>query len=430
MKDLLSMSSASRIPLLALFGLLLLGLWPTHGETPVRIPFEPTVTYGEGYGEEAVAQQAQSRFALKLFAHLLQQQPQENLFFSPLSLRLALSMLYNGAAGETQAAMAEVLEAQELSLNELNWTNAQMARWLVERSQAEGPIQVQVANGLWVDQILTLRPPFLQALATYYQAVVNRVELGSRQTVQAINRWVAERTQGQIDRIVDRLSREDVMVLLNAVHFKGEWTQPFDPALTKPQPFTRADGRRVQVPLMAQSGRYGYRETEQLQVVRLPYGEGELALLILLPKPGVSLATLQQELSPETWQEWTGSLPTRPGSVRIPKFKLAYATDLVPALQQLGMGIAFSRRADFSQMTSEPTQVSRVLHKAAIEVDEKGSEAAAATGVIVSRTASDRQEPFQFVADRPFWFAIVASRSGDNPEAQTVLFMGSLVDPG
>ncbi len=433
MKDLLSRSSVSRIPLLALFNLLLLGLWPTHGmgsqEAPVRIPFEPTVTYGEGYGEEALAQQAQSRFALKLFDHLLRQRPKENLFFSPLSIHLALSMLYNGAAGETQVAMAKVLEAQELSLNELNWTNAQMARWLVERSQAEGPIQVQIANGLWVDQTLTLRPPFLQVLATYYQAVANRVELGSRQTVQAINRWVAERTQGRIDRIVDRLSREDVMVLLNAIYFKGEWTQPFDPALTEPQPFTRPDGSRVQVPLMAQSGRYGYRETEQLQVVRLPYGEGELAMLILLPKPGVSLQALQQELSPETWQEWTGSLSTRPGSVRIPKFKLAYETDLVPALQQLGLGIAFSPQADFSQLTPEPTQVSRVLHKAAIEVDEKGSEAAAATGVIVSRTAIDRQEPFQFVADRPFWFAIVAPGSGSNQEAQTVLFMGSVVNP-
>ncbi|MFS8924678.1 serpin family protein [Synechococcus sp. B60.1] len=427
MKDLLSMSSVSRIPLLALLGLLLLGLRPTHGETSVRTPFEPTVTDGEGYGEEAVAQQAQSRFALKLFDYLLQQQPQENLFFSPLSLRLALSMLYNGAAGETQAAMAKVLEAQELSLNELNWTNAQMVRWLVERSQAEGPIQVQMANGLWVDTTLTLRPSFLQALATYYQAVANRVELGSRQTVQAINRWVAERTQGQIDRIVDRLSREDRMVLLNAIYFKGEWTQPFDPTLTKPQPFTRADGRRVQVPLMAQSGRYGYRETEQLQVVRLPYGEGELAMLILLPKPGVSLAALREKLSPETWQEWTGSLSTRPGSVRIPKFKLTSEIDLGPALQQLGMGIAFSRRADFSQLTPEPTQVSRVLHKAAIEVNEEGSEAAAATGVIVSRTALDRQEPFQFVADRPFWLAIVAS--GANREAQTVLFMGSVVSP-
>jgi serpin B len=396
-------------------------------EAPVRIPFEPTVTYGEGYGEEAVAQQAQSRFALKLFDRLLQQQPQENLFFSPLSIHLALSMLYNGAAGETQAAMAEVLEAQDLSLHELNWTNAQMARWLVERSQAEGPIQVQIANGLWVDQTLTLRPPFLQALATYYQAVANRVELGSRQTVQAINRWVAERTQGQIDRIVDRLSREDRLVLLNAIYFKGEWTQPFDPALTEPQPFTRPDGRRVQVPLMAQSGRYGYRETEQLQVVRLPYGEGELAMVILLPKPGVSLEALRQELSPETWQEWTGSLPTRPGSLRLPKFKLAYETDLVPALQQLGLGIAFSPQADFSQMTPEPTRVSRVLHKAALEVNEEGSEAAAATGVLVSRTALDRQEPFQFVADRPFWFAIVAS--GANREAQTVLFMGSVVNP-
>jgi serpin B len=111
------------------------------------------------------------------------------------------------------------------------------------------------------------------------------------------------------------------------------------------------------------------------------------------------------------------------------RFELAYETDLTSVLQQLGLGVAFSNRADFSQMTPEPARISRVLHKAAIEVNEEGSEAAAATGVIVSRTAVDRQEPFQFVADRPFWFAIVASRSGGNPAAQTVLFMGSLVDP-
>lgn len=215
MKDLFNRSLVSRIPLLTLLGLLSLGLWPTHGmgsrsqETPVRIPFEPTVTYGEGYGEKTVAQQAQSRFALKLFDHLLRQQPQENLFFSPLSIRLALSMLYNGASGETQTAMAEVLEAQDLSLNELNWSNAQMVGWLAEGSPAGGPVQVQMANGLWVDQTLTLQPQFLQALATYYQAVVNRVNLGSRQTVNQINGWVAERTQGKINRIVDRLSRED-----------------------------------------------------------------------------------------------------------------------------------------------------------------------------------------------------------------------------
>ncbi|MGY2802106.1 serpin family protein [Thermostichus sp. MS-CIW-25] len=428
-------SLVSRIPLLALLGLGLLGLWPTHGmgsrsqETPVRIPFEPTVTYGEGYGEKTVAQQAQSRFALKLFDHLLRQQPQENLFFSPLSIRLALSMLYNGASGETQTAMAEVLEVQDLSLNELNWTNAQMVHWLAEGSPAGGPVQVQMANGLWVDQTLTLQPQFLQALATYYQAVVNRVNLGSRQTVNQINGWVAERTQGKINRIVDRLSREDLMVLLNAIYFKGEWTQPFDPERTQTQPFTRLDGRRVRVPMMVQSGRYDYLETEQLQVVSLPYGEGELEMLILLPKKGVKLESLRAELSPETWQEWTGSLRPRAGSVRIPRFELAYETDLTSVLQQLGLGVAFSNRADFSQMTPEPARISKVLHKAAIEVNEEGSEAAAATGVIVSRTAVDRQEPFQFVADRPFWFAIVASRSGGNPAAQTVLFMGSLVDP-
>jgi len=423
----------SRIPLLALLSLLLLGLRPAHAmgsrsvaqETPLRIPFEPTVTYGEGYGEEAVAQQAQTRFDLKLFDQLLQRHSEENLFFSPLSIRLALSMVYNGASGDTQAAIAEVLEAQELSLSELNWANAQLVRWLVEGSQAEEetPVQVQIANGLWVDQALTLRPQFLQALASNYQAVVNWVDLGSRQTVEDINTWVEDRTQGKIDRLVDRLSRDDLMVLLNAIYFKGEWTQPFDPSRTEPRLFTRPDGSQVEVPMMAQSGRYGYLETDQLQVVRLPYGEGEMEMLVLLPKEGVDPESLRAELNPDTWREWTGSLRSRAGSVQIPKFQLAYETDLIPVLEQLGMGIAFSNRADFSQMTSEPARISKVLHKAVIEVNEEGSEAAAVTGVIISRTSIDREEPFQFVADRPFWFAI------RDPQTETVLFMGAVAAP-
>ncbi|MCJ2541528.1 serpin family protein [Thermostichus vulcanus] len=415
----------SRIPLLALLSLLLLGSRSVAQETPVRIPFEPTVTYGEGYGEQAVAQQAQTRFDLKLFDQLLQQQPQENLFFSPLSIRLALSMVYNGASGETQAAIAEVLEAEELSLTQLNWANAQLVSGLVEKSQLDenNPIQVQIANGLWVDQAITFRPQFLQALASYYQAVVNRVNLGSRQTVQDINTWVKERTQGKIDRIVERLSRDDLMVLINAISFKGRWTQPFDPDRTQLQPFTLPGGKRVKVPMMTQSGRYGYLETERLQVVRLPYGEGEMEMLILLPKEGVDPEALRAELNPETWGEWTGSLRSRAGSVRIPRFNLAYETDLIPTLRQLGMGIAFSGGADFSQMTSEPAQISQVLHKAVIEVNEEGSEAAAVTGVIISRTAIDREEPFQLVVDRPFWFAI------RDTATQTILFMGSVVDP-
>ncbi|MGQ9837641.1 MAG: serpin family protein [Cyanobacteriota bacterium] len=402
-------------------------------ETPVRIPFEPTVTYAEGYGEEAVAQQAQSRFELKLFDQLLQQQPQENLLFSPLSIRLALSMVYNGASGETRAAIAKVLEAEELSITELNWANAQLVQRLLEGSQKaydppvgtdeETPVQVQIANALWVDQAITFRPQFLQALATNYQAVVNRVNLASRQTVQDINTWVKKRSQGKIDRIVERLSRDDLMVLVNAIYFKGKWTQPFAPERTQLQPFTLPDGSQVEVPMMAQSGRYDYFETDLLQLVRLPYGEGEMEMLILLPKEGVALETLQAELNPQTWREWMGSLRSRAGSIQIPRFSLGYETDLIPVLQRLGMGIAFTNQADFSQMTSEPAYISQVLHKAVMEVNEQGSEAAAVTGVIASRTAIDREEPFQFVADRPFWFAI------RDTQTQTVLFIGSVVDP-
>lgn len=152
MKDLFNRSLVSRIPLLALLGLLSLGLWPTHGmgsrsqETPVRIPFEPTVTYGEGYGEKTVAQQAQSRFALKLFDHLLRQQPQENLFFSPLSIRLALSMLYNSASGETQTAMAEVLEAQDLGL-------VYMLHWLPVMIATTARMCVQPKRLRWVKTV-------------------------------------------------------------------------------------------------------------------------------------------------------------------------------------------------------------------------------------------------------------------------------------
>ncbi|MEN9203648.1 MAG: serpin family protein [Thermostichus sp. DG02_3_bins_51] len=420
----------SRIPLLVLLSLLLRGSRSGAQEAPLRIPFEPTVTYGEGYGAEAMA--AQRHLHLKLLDQLLQQRPQENLLFSPLSIHLALSMVYNGASGDTQAAMAKVLAVEELSLTQLNWANAQQMHRLIEPShplpipgsqEKQPQVQVRIANGLWVDQSLTLQPQFLQASASYYQALVNRVDLGSQQTVEDINTWVADRTEGKIDRLVERLSREDLMVLLNAIYFKGEWSQPFDPARTQMQPFTRADGSQVEVPMMARSGRYGYLETEQVQVVRLPYGQGELEMVVLLPRQGVDPETLRADLTPETWAEWTGSLPERAGSVQLPRFSLAYETDLVPVLEQLGMGIAFSNQADFTALTPEPVRLSRVVHKAVIEVNEEGSEAAAATGVILSRTSIDREEPFQFVADRPFWFAIKDSQT------QAVLFMGAVADP-
>lgn len=347
-----------------------------------------------------------------------------NVFISPESLRIALMMAYNGAAGDTSEAMAGVLGVEELSLEEANQRMSTLLKVL--QSAGEGAL-VEIADSLWGKKGLEFKQDFIERNKEYYDAEVREIT-----TAGEINDWVDEKTHGKITEIVDDIDPLTIMFLINAIYFKGAWSEPFDASLTEERDFTLQDGTKKKVPLMSQSGEYRYMENDLFQAVELPYGEeGKVSMYVLLPKEGLDLGRFVDELDGESWDGWMNEMSKREGDVSIPKFTMEYEKQLNSALQALGMEVAFDpEKADFSNMIStddlgENVYISNVLQKTFVDVNEEGTEAAAVTSVEMAMTAAPvEEERFQMVVDRPFFLTI------RNNETGTLLFMGLIVDPG
>lgn len=366
---------------------------------------------------------AQTAFGLALFQTLYQEDPQANLLISPLSVAMALSMAYNGADGETQADMAEALRIQGLDLDRINQGNQALMQRLTTTDDA---IDLTMANGLWMNQNLPVYPAFVDLLTQHYGAEVASVDFADAAIPSQINRWVSDQTRGHIPTLVEDIDPDQLILLVNALYFKGEWTTEFDPALTADRPFTLANGSTIQHPAMQRQGDFQYLATDQWQAVSLPYGSQEtLSFEVILPAEGVALSDVVAQLTAENWATWMGSFRQRPGLVQLPRFTTTYETDLIPALRSLGMGIAFTDAADFSRLTSLEAAINQVRHKTTLEVTESGAEASAATvvGIMPTSVLIEPVEPFEFRADRPFVVALRDRSTG------TLLFVGAIADP-
>jgi serpin B len=363
---------------------------------------------------------AQTRFSFKLFSQL-QQDPTQNLSISPSSVAIALSMLYNGATGDTQQAMAAALELQGMSLDDLNQANADLEKAL---ENADPKVTLTIANSLWGRDGFDFKPDFLQRNQTYYGAKITNLDFNSPDAPAQINGWVNQNTAGKIPQIIDQIDPAEVLFLINAIYFKGDWTAPFNPEQTRERPFQLSDGSTKQQPMMEQQGNYVYLETDQFQAVSLPYGNRRWSMYIFLPRPESSLSAFQQSLTAENWQTWISQFSRRQGSIQLPKFKIEYETSLNEALQALGMEVAFTAgQAEFANLADQELVISEVKHKTFIEVNETGTEAAAATSIGIALTSLDPNPPFQMQVDRPFFYAIRDHQTG------SLLFMGSVVNP-
>jgi serpin B len=362
---------------------------------------------------------ANTKFGFNLFNTLSKQQPNQNIFISPTSVALALSMTYNGVSGETKQEMTKVPELTGMTPQEINAANQALQNSL---QKVDPNVQVSIANSLWAQQGFSLKPEFQQTNQEYYKANLTELDFMNPQAPSIINNWVSQKTQGKIDRIVNQISLEQVLFLINAIYFKGNWETPFDKSQTTNQTFSLPDGTSKQHPMMSQAGSYGYYETDKFQAVSLPYGEeGALAMYIFLPDSNSNLATFLQQLTPENWNQWMQILKFRreDGRIDIPRFKMEYEVELNSTLIALGMaGIFDISKADFSPMTDDNVAVDSVKHKTFVEVNEEGTEAAAVTSMEVSLGV-----PFQMNVDRPFFCAIQDHTTG------TILFMGTIVDP-
>jgi len=370
---------------------------------------------------------ANTQFALTMLQQLDDASAGENLCFSPLSLALALSMMLNGADGETYDAIAKTLGYTEQKLDAINAQSRALARLL---NPADKSITVRMANGLWVQQGFPLKPDFLRALLTYYETRTETVDFRNAEAAaNAINTWVKEQTQGLIEKLFQAgdFDAQTRLALVNTLYFEGKWQYPFPKDATQDAPFYMESGATKRVPTMRLSERLPYYKGDGFEAVALPYGEGDYRFYLFLPDKGRTVADLRKQLTPENWAKWLGAFRVVQGSLQMPRFKIEAKYDLKPPLSALGMGVAFDPdRADFSRIADvspERLFIQKAIQKAVVEVDEEGTKAAAATGITVGVT-SVPVDQFNMVVDRPFLFAIVHQPTG------TVLFLGVVRQPG
>jgi serine protease inhibitor len=369
--------------------------------------------------------EANNRFGFDLYRIVTAESPGGNVFVSPLSIALALAMTYNGAAGATAAEMADVLGYGGMKLEEINLSNA---RLLTELGGEIDEVRLDIANSLWMREGLAFRREFLERAKIHYDAQIRSLDFRLPTAKETINGWVSGETEGKIEELVDLIPEDAILYLLNAIYFKGAWEEEFDPDHTREEDFHLPSGGTKTVPMMRRSDQFHHFAGEDFQAVRLPYGDGRVCMYIFLPNEDSSLDAFHESLGAENWKVWTTSFGKRQGTVALPRFKARYRSLLNGPLTDLGMVSAFDPAgADFSGMIITETgnvSISRVIHEAVIEVNEEGTEAAAATAVEMKLTSARiEEEPFVMVCDRPFFLAIRDNGTG------AILFMGSIVDP-
>lgn len=365
-----------------------------------------------------------TRFAFKLYQQLAAAD-RPNVFFSPSSVMLCLAMVHELASGETRQAMEKALE-----IADLDPTAAQLAISSLKAAFRPRPnVTVTDANSLWCAEGAHILPELAAKLKDVYDAELTALDFSAGDAVPRINAWVSNKTNGMIGHILDRLSPLAVLVAINAVYFKGRWTTPFKRAVTQDGPFTTATGEKKQLPMMSQSGRYRYYEEEgQLQAVALPY-EGGMAMYVVLPAERTDLRQFRRTLTAGLWESWLAEVKPMLGTIKLPRFKLGYLAQLEPALTALGMERAFdSDRAEFDgiQTTQPRVWIDQVVHRAVVEVNEEGTEAAAPTAVTAVLSAMRRAHPperFEMIVDHPFLVVIREEATG------AILFMGWVGEP-
>lgn len=360
-------------------------------------------------------------FSFALFTRISAETPDSNIFVSPLSASMALGMTLNGAAGSTFDAMRVALQVEDVSQEDINAGYKALLSLLRGLDPAT---TLEVANSIWYRQEFPFEQTFFTAAQTWFDAEVRGLNFNAVQpSLATINGWVSDRTRGKIPKILDEIRRDDVMFLINAIYFNGNWASKFDRAKTRDAPFHALDGSAAPSPLMLQKSEMKYAETSRFQAVDLPYGNSAFTMTVLLPRPGINVNELAASLSPETWEGIISTMATRETELYLPKFKLSWERKLNDELEALGMGVAFRPRvANFTHMSAErgdELYISFVKQKAFVDVHEEGTEAAAVT-VVGIRVVSMPVIPTVRV-DRPFIFAIRERFSG------TILFIGKIV---
>ncbi len=358
-----------------------------------------------------------NRFAFGLLREASERDTAANVFLSPLSASMALGMTMNGARGETFDQMRSTLGFAGMGQEEINASYRALIQLLRD---LDGRVDMRIANAVWSRQGFPLHPAFAATTRDYFGAETRELDFGDPASLRIVNDWVSRGTGGRIPKMLDALDPDVVLYLMNAIYFKGTWTQQFDPRQTRDAPFHRADGTQQSVRMMSlDDAKVRSFQDAEVQVVDLPYSREAFSMTLVLPAPGRSLEEVVSTLDDGRWGEWMGRLHEGRLTVQIPRFRLEYDRKLNETLQALGMQKTFDRTADLSGISPGPLFIHEVRQKTFVEVNEEGTEAAAATSVGVGPTSL----PPRFRADRPFLAVIRERLSG------TILFIGIIGAP-
>lgn len=383
------------------------------------LPGDPVKITTEIYQKEVI--DSANRLAFDLFKPTLAgAKGEENIMISPFSITSALSMTLNGAAGETFEAMKKTLGLKEKTLEQINKTYLKL---MTEMVPVDKRVVLDIANSVWVEKRLVVKQPFITELQTWYKAEAREIDVTNPDAVDIVNAWIAEKTHDKIPDMLDYLDPDLAMLLINAVYFNGKWRYQFDKADTQEEPFYVTPSVSKTVFTMHQKEKLKYAKTSNSTIVELPYGQGNYTMVVVLPDENVTTNEVADALTPALWNEWMALLADNTSEIELsmPRFKYKYKRLLNNDLINLGMGIAFTPDADFSNISDQNLMINRVIHQTFIETNEEGTEAAAATVVEIINTSMPIT--IQVNIDHPFLYFIRETSTG------TVIFEGRVSDP-
>lgn len=379
----------------------------------------------------ADAANGNNAFAFDLYSFLSKEKRDGNLFYSPYSISLALAMTYAGARGQTEQQMAQTLHflPQARLHPAFNGLDLELAKRGKDAKGKDGKgFRLNIANAIWGQQGYRFLPEFLDLLAENYGSGLRLLDFAAdpESSRVTINNWISDRTEGRIKDLIpkDMLDKLTRLVLTNAIYFNAAWGTPFEKSQTQDGAFHLQNGSQVTVPMMRQAKSFGYAEGQGVQAVELPYDGGELSMVILLPRAD-QFEAFEGSLDAGQVNSILKNLAQRQVALSLPRFKTESEFSLAETLAAMGMPVAFSSEADFSGMDgARSLSISDVVHKAFVSVDESGTEAAAATAVVMRLTSIMPEQPVEVTVDRPFIFLIRDIQTG------AILFVGRIVNPG
>ncbi len=366
---------------------------------------------------------ADNTFGLELFQKIRKESEKENIMISPLSISVAFAMAYNGADKDTKTEMEKAMKLNGLTTEQIN----NSYKMLINALQSlDEKVVFELANAIFYADGFTVKPDFLNINKTVYDAEVEKLNFNSQTAVDRINDWVSEKTNDKITKIIENLSPLDRMVLLNAVYFNGIWTNKFDGKGTHNLSFTKTNGTTIEVPMMQKTEKLDYTTNSLFSAVKMPYGNGQYNMVVMLPANGKTSQNVIDALSISNWKSWMTEFDTKdPVVVTMPRFKFAFETELKNVLKKMGMIDAFdSNNANFSNISETDLFISSAIHKSFIDVNENGTEAAAVTSITFTTTSAGNEPPkTYFYVNKPFVFAITEK------DTDAILFIGEVQNP-